>query len=77
MPELPEVETIKNYLLPRVVGRRFTGVTLLWPKAVRYPSPDEFCHRLTGQTILDIGRRGKYLIFRLNRETLILQRMLP
>jgi formamidopyrimidine-DNA glycosylase len=54
------------------VGRSFTRITLLWPRAVRHPSPDEFCRRLTGQTIEDISRRGKYLLFRLDRETLIL-----
>ena len=68
MPELPEVETIKNYLLPRVVGCRFTGVTLLWPGLVRQPSPEEFCHRLAGQSIEDIRRRGKYLLFHLSEE---------
>jgi formamidopyrimidine-DNA glycosylase len=72
MPELPEVETIKNYLLPRVVGLRFTKVTLLWPRMIRQPSPDDFCHRIAGQTIRDIGRRGKYLLFYLDQETLIL-----
>ena len=66
MPELPEVETIKNCLLPQVVGRRFTGVTLLWPRLVREPSPEEFCHRIAGQTIKDIRRRGKYLLFHLS-----------
>jgi formamidopyrimidine-DNA glycosylase len=65
MPELPEVETIKNCLLPQVVGRRFTGVTLLWPRLVREPSPEEFRHRIAGQTIKDIRRRGKYLLFHL------------
>ncbi|MFC1934657.1 DNA-formamidopyrimidine glycosylase family protein, partial [Chloroflexota bacterium] len=30
MPELPEVETVKNELLPYVVGHRITGVTLIW-----------------------------------------------
>jgi len=65
MPELPEVETIKNCLRPQVVGRRLIGVTLHWPRVVRQPSPEEFCHRLAGQTIEDIARRGKYLIFHL------------
>ena len=67
MPELPEVETIKNCLLPQVRGRCFTGVTLLWPGLVRQPSPEEFCNRLSGQQIEDIQRRGKYLIFRLSQ----------
>lgn len=72
MPELPEVETIKNYLLPRVVGHRFAEVTLIWSRAVHQPSPEEFCRRVIGQTIKDIRRRGKYLLLCLDRETLIL-----
>lgn len=73
MPELPEVETIKNCLLPQVAGRRFTDVTLLWPRLVRAPSPEEFRQRLAGQTIKDVSRRGKYLLFHLSEgEKLIL-----
>lgn len=49
MPELPEVETIKRDLFPRIVGRRFLGVTLNWPKMVLNPSPEAFSHRLVGQ----------------------------
>ena len=32
MPELPEVETIKNELSPHIIGRSISGVTLLWEK---------------------------------------------
>jgi len=66
MPELPEVETIKNHLLPQVVGCRLSKVRLLWSKSVRQPPPEEFCYRLAGQTIKDIRRRGKYLLFHLS-----------
>ncbi len=62
MPELPEVETIKNELLPYVIGRGVTGVTLFWEGIVRQPSVEEFCSRITGQEITGIARRGKYLI---------------
>jgi formamidopyrimidine-DNA glycosylase len=65
MPELPEVETIKNELLPHVIGRCITGIDLCWDGIVRYPSPDEFRNRLLGQTITWLTRRGKYLIFSL------------
>jgi formamidopyrimidine-DNA glycosylase len=65
MPELPEVETIKNELLPRVAGRCITGVKLFWERIVRQPSVEEFISRLTGQRITGIRRRGKYLIFSL------------
>ncbi len=63
MPELPEVETIKNELLPRVVGHDVTDVTLFWDGIVRQPSIEEFRSRLIGQRITAINRRGKYLIF--------------
>ena len=66
MPELPEVETVKNELLPYVVGRCVTGLTLLWEGIVKEPSAGEFRSRLIGQRITDIARRGKYLIFSLS-----------
>jgi len=66
MPELPEVETIKNELLPHIIGRKITGVTLFWDGIVKKPSVAEFCSRLIGQSISGIGRRGKYLIFGLS-----------
>ena len=65
MPELPEVETVKNELLPHIVGRQITGVTLFWDGIVRHPSVEEFCSRLPGQKITGGTRRGKYLILNL------------
>jgi len=65
MPELPEVETIKNELAPHIIGRGISGVTLLWQGIVCQPSVEEFCSRLIGQKITGIGRRGKYLILSL------------
>ena len=69
MPELPEVETIKNELAPRITGLHFVGVDLLWEKAVHVPSPVEFCKHLAGQHIKECGRRGKYLLLRLSGES--------
>ncbi|MBM3132656.1 MAG: bifunctional DNA-formamidopyrimidine glycosylase/DNA-(apurinic or apyrimidinic site) lyase [Chloroflexi bacterium] len=73
MPELPEVETIKNALVPRIVGRRVTGVELFWPRAVHVPSSEDLRAGLIGKRIESIARRGKYLLFRLSSgQTLIL-----
>jgi formamidopyrimidine-DNA glycosylase len=73
MPELPEVETIVNDLRPRIEGRRFTGVSIYCPEMVHHTSVEELKRRLPGQLIKEIGRRGKYLIFRLaSSEALIL-----
>lgn len=63
MPELPEVETIKNELIPIIVGHVITGVTLYWDGIVRQPSAVEFRSKIIGEKITGINRRGKYLIF--------------
>ena len=67
MPELPEVETIKNTLLPHLPGRRIIDIELRWKQAVKQPSPDEFRQYLIGQTISGIRRRGKYLLLPLEK----------
>jgi len=65
MPELPEVETIKNELSPWVRGQRFTQVTIFDPKIVFYASTEEFPGNLVAQRVENLERRGKYLIFNL------------
>ena len=65
MPELPEVETVVRGLRGPLVGRVFTGVTVLWPNAIRTSIP-ELERRLPGQRIEAITRRGKYLQFHLS-----------
>jgi formamidopyrimidine-DNA glycosylase len=65
VPELPEVETIKNELAPHIIGHAVTDVTLFNDKIVRQPSVAEFCSHLIGQKITGVERRGKYLIFSL------------
>ena len=72
MPELPEVETVKNELMP-VIGRRISGAELLWERTLLRPSPAEFQQRIAGRKIEGISRRGKYLIFALDSsESLII-----
>lgn len=62
MPELPEVETTRRGLLPHVVGHRIRDVVVRNP-ALRWPVPRNLRQRLRGETVLDIRRRGKYLLF--------------
>jgi formamidopyrimidine-DNA glycosylase len=66
MPELPEVETIRNELAPWVVGQSFTEVTVLDTKLVYGGSAEEIHRGLIGQKIESLQRRGKYLIFHLS-----------
>jgi len=73
MPELPEVETIKNELLNWVVGQSFIQADILDNKLVHDNSVEEFCNRLIGQKIETLERRGKYLFFYLsNGQSLIM-----
>ena len=63
MPELPEVETVKNGLLKKVKGKKITKCRVLWDGIIAYPSPKEFIKEIENQTINDIKRRGKFLMF--------------
>jgi formamidopyrimidine-DNA glycosylase len=65
MPELPEVEVIRQGLAPRLVGRRFVRV-LAGEKTLRRQSPlGELRRWLVGRQLEDLSRRGKYLVFTL------------
>ena len=75
MPELPEVETIKNELLVHVIGRRISGVTLRWEGIVRSPSVSEFTTGVIGREIRDLTRRGKYLFFHLSDGRVLVMHM--
>jgi formamidopyrimidine-DNA glycosylase len=73
MPELPEVETIKNELAPWIVGQSFTQVTIFDAELVSGGSAEEVRRGLIGQKVESLGRRGKYLIFHLsNSKSLII-----
>jgi formamidopyrimidine-DNA glycosylase len=63
MPELPEVETVRQGLSPWVTGRRIASVEVRHPRAIRrhVPGPDHFGDVLLGRTIVGTRRRGKYL----------------
>ena len=70
MPELPEVETVRDGLARHVLGRRVTAATVHHPRAVRRHeggAPD-LPGRLTGRTLSAAVRRGKYLWLLLDDE---------
>jgi formamidopyrimidine-DNA glycosylase len=69
MPELPEIETIKNDLAPKVMGTIITKVTFPPDPKIRilrrFPSQRQFIQELEGSKIHFLTRRAKYLIFEL------------
>lgn len=63
MPELPEVETIKEDLREHaVVGSRIERAEVLDPALVEGVVPEEFAGRLSGATIFGARRRAKHLV---------------
>ncbi|HET8665931.1 MAG TPA: bifunctional DNA-formamidopyrimidine glycosylase/DNA-(apurinic or apyrimidinic site) lyase [Nocardioides sp.] len=63
MPELPEVETVRDGLARHVVGRTVESVAVLHPRPVRrdHRGPTGFATALTGRRFEAACRRGKYL----------------
>ena len=71
LPELPEVEATRRRIAPAMVRARITAVDLRRAD-LRGPFPRRFAERLTGQTILTLTRRAKYLLASLSSgETLL------
>ncbi|BCB05097.1 DNA-formamidopyrimidine glycosylase [Bacillus sp. KH172YL63] len=72
MPELPEVETVRRTLELLVLGKKIEDVTVSWPKMIKNPvDPEQFIDSLKGQEILEMRRRGKFLVFYLNDVALV------
>lgn len=63
MPELPEVETIKNTLAPLICGDTVIKAHILHPDVIKYPDTAAFAQNIEDQKITSLGRRGKYLLF--------------
>jgi formamidopyrimidine-DNA glycosylase len=61
VPELPEVETVRRGLEAAMVGARVAAVEQRRPD-LRFPFPERFAERLTGQRVEALRRRAKYLI---------------
>lgn len=71
MPELPEVETVKNSLKLRLIGKKIYKVVVRYPNIIAYPSVDDFIKGVGGKEIRDIKRRGKFLMFDLGDSYLL------
>ena len=63
MPELPEVETVKEALNQTIKGQTIKEIELRYEPMVKNMSADEFKEKLINQTIQEVSRRGKYLVF--------------
>jgi formamidopyrimidine-DNA glycosylase len=83
MPELPEVETVARGLRAALVGCSIAGVEIQWERSIvltesrssqdiAVPDPIAFARRLEGQTVADVGRRGKWIVIALDSSDTLL-----
>lgn len=73
MPELPEVETVRQSLLDRVVGTQIVDLRVGdFPGVLGSESPEAVLARVRGRQFRDIRRRAKYLFFDLDDDTSIM-----
>lgn len=75
MPELPEVETIRRQLAPRVAGRTIVEAHVLDPLWCAPRAPEEVEHDLRGELIERLERRGKYLVLELEAERFLVMHL--
>ena len=74
MPELPEVETVKRVLLPIVKDRTIKKIEVL-RKSIVNNKEDEFISYYTNERFLDISRIGKFLIFHLTNDKVLISHL--
>jgi formamidopyrimidine-DNA glycosylase len=61
MPELPEVEVVRQGISPHILHQTIADV-LIRHRRLRFPVPSQLKERLIGKPLLQISRRGKYLL---------------
>ncbi len=71
MPELPEVETVRNTLKNLIIGKKIEDIEIRYGKIIKNVSEENFKKDLIGETFNDVLRKGKYLIFVLDHYFLI------
>ena len=74
MPELPEVETVRQGLLPVLEGRRLKRV-IARRGDLRFPLPAKFAERLTGRRVETLTRRAKYILAHLDQGEILIMHL--
>ena len=67
MPELPEVEIVKQSLIKKVRGHKINEVRV-FNKNLRFKLQNGFEKFMKNQKILNISRKSKYIIFHLDKK---------
>ena len=71
MPELPEVETVKQALIPILQNRQVLSA-FVGRRDLRWSLPVNLAERLTNRRFTHLTRRGKYLLMYLDSDEVLL-----
>src|SRR6266849_1822841 len=71
MPELPEVEYTARQLRGAIVGATISEALVFWERTIDHPDVPNFLAEIADRRILDVRRRGKFLIIDLDGEVLL------
>ena len=79
MPELPEVETIARSLTNppgkadfSIIGREIKNAYVFWERTLANLTPNKFITRVKCQNVRAVGRRGKFLVITLSKDTMLI-----
>ena len=72
MPELPEVETVKNTLKANYLNKTISKIEVRYENILANIDKDDFCIKLINQKIIDFSRKGKFLIINLDKSNLLI-----
>lgn len=71
MPELPEVETVKETLRKQVIGKIISEVFIYHENTIVFPTIPLLKEQIKNEKILEVHRRGKWLLFELDHYYLL------
>lgn len=74
MPELPEVETVKNVIKPIIVGHKVVEIDVLRAKTI-LGDVSLFKKEIEGKTCTNITRIGKFIIFHFDNQRVIISHL--
>ena len=71
MPEKPEVITVARKLKQHLIGLSFKNVEIYHNNVIAYPTVEEFKENIKNKKIINIGTRGKWIVFDLESDYLL------
>lgn len=74
MPELPEVETIKEIIEPEIKGKTIAAIDVYRGASI-LSGDKEFVSSLVGETFLSLSREGKFLLFHLTHDKVVVSHL--